>query len=95
MPPESKLVVSRTVRPLARKRVALIAAGAASAVARLLKTPTAKLAPFNKWRGGSGLSVVVAHSVVEAHGGQILAERVRRPAEPAALVVLPLRAPRR
>ena len=53
----------------------------------LLRLEPAEMAPFDEWRGGSGLSLPNARRILEAHGG-----RVCSPAEDgrsSAIVILP------
>jgi signal transduction histidine kinase len=86
----SSLVIESKISRAKAGRTAMVGVGAELAVARLLRTPVAKLIPLDIWRGGSGLSVVIADQVLTAHGGRLLGTESGKPTEPCAAIVLPV-----
>lgn len=51
-------------------------------------TDAAALAPFNEWRGGSGLSLAIGRRIIEQHGGRLYGPPNKED-KAAAVVVLP------
>jgi two-component system CheB/CheR fusion protein len=88
--PASELLIASKVWRTKAGRMAMIAMGVEPTVDRLLRARSTKLVPFNIWRGGCGLSIVVADQLIAVHGGRIVAAPDGPPTEPGAAIVLPL-----
>jgi hypothetical protein len=67
-PIEARGFVSHTATP-----AALIAFGDPGAVASAADVLKHQQAPFDRWRGGMGLSLPIAHCIVQAHRGVLWA----------------------
>src|SRR5215831_17567821 len=67
-PIEARGFVSHTATP-----AALIAFGDPGAVASAAEVLKHQQAPFDRWRGGMGLSLPIAHCIVQAHRGVLWA----------------------
>jgi two-component system, cell cycle sensor histidine kinase PleC len=81
------LVVRVDAREDDRQPSLRITIGEPTRIDWLLQLEPAGMAPFDEWRGGSGLSLPNARRIVEAHGG-----RLYSPAEDgksSAIVILP------
>jgi K+-sensing histidine kinase KdpD len=92
--PDAKVVIALKVSSGRSGRTVTIAMGLEPSVEKLLRMTASKRPPFNIWRGGCGLSVVVADRVVAAHGGTIVAAG-EAPGEAAGGIVLPSLEPQR
>jgi signal transduction histidine kinase len=91
MLPDDRLVVERQIYKAGKKRNAIIAAGTDAVVRRLLASPSRGIGPFNVWRGGAGLALVIAEQVINAHGGKLAAPQPAAVTQPGAAIILPVR----
>ena len=67
-PVEARAFVYREASPLA-----LVAFGEPGAVECAVDVVKHREMPFDRWRGGMGLSLPIAHRIVEAHHGSLWA----------------------
>ncbi|MEX2272545.1 MAG: histidine kinase dimerization/phospho-acceptor domain-containing protein [Vicinamibacterales bacterium] len=77
------------VRQAPNGHEAFIAIGSEALAHEILSAPPAQLSPFDSTRGGSGLSLVIARQIVEAHGGRLYGAPGAR-ARAGAAIALPL-----
>jgi signal transduction histidine kinase len=87
--PEAALVVQCGSRQPDGQQVAWIAMGDGTTATALAGAAATALGVFDEWRGGNGLSLMVARRIVEAHGGSVWSPPGERPA-PGAVIMLPL-----
>lgn len=86
---DDALHVAAAIRDGAAGREVFIAMGSSTAVHGLLSAPADALPPFDATRGGSGLSLVAARQVFEAHGGRLFGAPGER-SNAGAAIALPL-----
>ena len=70
-----RLLVLEQVRPLNGRNVSWIAIGDEAQVRQLSNADSSSLTAFNEGRGGCGLSLVIAHRIIDAHGASLWSPR--------------------
>ncbi len=85
-----ELIVRQDVRSNDGQPTAWIAIGDADAITALAAAEPDGLITFDEWRGGNGLSLVVARRVLTAHGGMIWSLADGTSAKSTAAIMLPL-----
>jgi signal transduction histidine kinase len=89
----TELLVRQEVRSSDGQSSAWIAIGDADAITTVAAAGPGGLVPFDEWRGGNGLSLVVARRVLNAHGGKIWSLADGTSAKSTAAIMLPLSSP--
>jgi signal transduction histidine kinase len=82
-----RLFVRQRTRQQEGRPVSWIAFGDAEHIDRLEHADPSSLATFDEWRGGCGLSLVIAHRVITAHNGRVWS--AGDDAKAGAVVMLP------